>query len=122
MSEAEKEYLQAGQQWQMTEGAYALLQATKPQTLAFALNDSPVGLAAWIVEKFRAMKTLLNRLTGHFPSGQMACDAVDKLGAKVANTHGQVDYFYSSFTKGANRVFQALSSLANSSGHWSARS
>jgi pimeloyl-ACP methyl ester carboxylesterase len=36
------------------EGAYAALQATKPQTLAFALTDSPVGLAAWIVEKFRS--------------------------------------------------------------------
>jgi pimeloyl-ACP methyl ester carboxylesterase len=34
--------------------AYARLQMSKPQTLAHALNDSPVGLAAWIVEKFRA--------------------------------------------------------------------
>ena len=33
---------------------YARLQMTKPQTLAHALNDSPIGLAAWIVEKFRA--------------------------------------------------------------------
>lgn len=38
----------------MQEGAYALEQSTKPQTLAYGLNDSPVGLAAWIVEKFRA--------------------------------------------------------------------
>ena len=49
---AEKAYLKAGQQWQQQEGAYALEQATKPQTLAYALNDSPVGLAAWIIEKF----------------------------------------------------------------------
>ena len=33
---------------------YRILQATRPQTLSFALADSPVGLAAWIVEKFRA--------------------------------------------------------------------
>ena len=33
---------------------YARLQMTKPQTLAHSLNDSPVGLAAWILEKFRA--------------------------------------------------------------------
>jgi pimeloyl-ACP methyl ester carboxylesterase len=32
----------------------AMLHASKPQTLAYGLNDSPVGLAAWIVEKFRA--------------------------------------------------------------------
>jgi microsomal epoxide hydrolase len=29
-----------------------MLQSTKPQTLSYGLNDSPVGLAAWIVEKF----------------------------------------------------------------------
>ena len=34
--------------------AYARLQTSKPQTLAHSLNDSPAGLAAWIVEKFRA--------------------------------------------------------------------
>jgi len=33
---------------------YALIQSTKPQSLAPGLNDSPAGLAAWIVEKFRA--------------------------------------------------------------------
>ena len=54
LSEAEQKYLQAGQTWQMQEGAYALIQSTKPQTAAYGLNDSPAGLAAWIVEKFRA--------------------------------------------------------------------
>jgi pimeloyl-ACP methyl ester carboxylesterase len=39
--------------WTVTEGGYSHLQATKPQTLAYALNDSPAGLAAYIVEKFR---------------------------------------------------------------------
>jgi len=36
-----------------TETAYSQLQGTKPMTLGYALNDSPAGLAAWIVEKFR---------------------------------------------------------------------
>ena len=40
--------------WADAEGAYAHIQGTKPQTLAFALADSPVGLASWIAEKFRA--------------------------------------------------------------------
>ena len=35
------------------ETGYQWIQGTRPQTLAFALNDSPTGLAAWIVEKFR---------------------------------------------------------------------
>lgn len=51
-STAEKEYFQAMQGFSFTEGAYAMMQMTKPQTLAYGLNDSPVGLAAWIVEKF----------------------------------------------------------------------
>lgn len=54
LSDAEQAYLEAGQAWQMQEGAYALMQGTKPQTAAYGLNDSPAGLAAWIVEKFRA--------------------------------------------------------------------
>ena len=39
--------------WMKEETAYHAIQGTKPQTLAFALSDSPAGLAAWIVEKFR---------------------------------------------------------------------
>ena len=39
--------------WFKEEIGYQQIQGTKPQTLAFALNDSPAGLAAWMVEKFR---------------------------------------------------------------------
>jgi pimeloyl-ACP methyl ester carboxylesterase len=38
--------------WREDESAYSHLQRTRPQTLAYALNDSPVGLLAWILEKF----------------------------------------------------------------------
>ena len=54
LSKAEQEFARYCQQWLYTEGAYLMLQGTKPQSLAYALNDSPVGLAAWQVEKFRA--------------------------------------------------------------------
>jgi pimeloyl-ACP methyl ester carboxylesterase len=47
-------YLTELRGWWDREGGYSHLQATKPQTLGYGLNDSPVGLAAWIVEKFRA--------------------------------------------------------------------
>jgi pimeloyl-ACP methyl ester carboxylesterase len=39
--------------WLREETGYSAIQGTKPQTLAFGLTDSPAGLAAWIVEKFR---------------------------------------------------------------------
>jgi pimeloyl-ACP methyl ester carboxylesterase len=53
LSPAEEKFLEANQQFQMQEGAYAMIQGTRPQTLADGLNDSPAGLAAWIVEKFQ---------------------------------------------------------------------
>lgn len=52
-SEAEQAYRAVLQQWSFNEGGYVAIQGTKPQTLAYGLNDSPAGLAAWIVEKFR---------------------------------------------------------------------
>jgi pimeloyl-ACP methyl ester carboxylesterase len=53
-SAAERDYLAAVERWDRAEGAYSHIQATKPQTVACGLNDSPAGLAAWIIEKFRA--------------------------------------------------------------------
>jgi len=37
-----------------TDGGYSHLQTTRPQTLAVGMNDSPAGLAAWILDKFHA--------------------------------------------------------------------
>ena len=54
LSEQERACLAGQARWEREEGAYAHLQHTKPQTLAYGLNDSPAGLAAWIVEKFRS--------------------------------------------------------------------
>lgn len=49
----EQAFVAAAQAWGQQEMAYAQLHASKPQTLAAALNDSPAGLASWIVEKFQ---------------------------------------------------------------------
>lgn len=51
LTDAEKEFLKNKEEWLQEKGGYAHLQATRPQTLAYAMNDSPVGLAAWILEK-----------------------------------------------------------------------
>jgi microsomal epoxide hydrolase len=53
-SPEEQKFFKKSDDWIQKEGAYALIQSTKPQSLAPGLNDSPAGLAAWIVEKFRA--------------------------------------------------------------------
>ncbi len=53
-TQAERDFLVASTVIGNTEIAYARMHSTKPQTLAYALNDSPAGLAGWIVEKYRS--------------------------------------------------------------------
>lgn len=52
MTEKEKKYMQDGQQWSQTEGGYAMILSTRPHSLGYALNDSPIGMAGWMIEKF----------------------------------------------------------------------
>lgn len=53
ISVAEEEFFKVIGQWADEHGAYSHVQRTRPQTAAYGLNDSPAGLAAWILEKFR---------------------------------------------------------------------
>jgi microsomal epoxide hydrolase len=71
LSDPEKHYLEAGQQWQMQEGAYAMMQSTKPQTLAYGLTDSPVGLAGWILEKFYAWSDTNGQLESRYTKDEL---------------------------------------------------
>ena len=52
LSDEEKVFVERAQQWMQQEMAYAMMHSTKPQTVGFALSDSPIGMAAWIMEKF----------------------------------------------------------------------
>lgn len=54
LSDAERDYADRGEAWAAKEGAYNAVQSTKPQTLGYGLNDSPAGLAAWVLEKWRS--------------------------------------------------------------------
>jgi len=54
LSRAEKKTIEKRQLWDKYEGGYEHIHCTKPQTIAYALTDSPVGLAAWIIEKWRS--------------------------------------------------------------------
>jgi pimeloyl-ACP methyl ester carboxylesterase len=50
---------------------YAMLQGTKPQTLAYGLNDSPVGYAAWIIEKFRTWSDCNGEVESRFTKDEL---------------------------------------------------
>jgi pimeloyl-ACP methyl ester carboxylesterase len=52
LTEDENLYIKSAENWYEKEGAYAHQHRTKPLTLGYGLNDSPVGLCAWILEKF----------------------------------------------------------------------
>jgi pimeloyl-ACP methyl ester carboxylesterase len=54
LTEAEQAWLAENRTWAEVERGYSAIQSTKPQTLGYALNDSPAGLAAWILEKWRS--------------------------------------------------------------------
>jgi pimeloyl-ACP methyl ester carboxylesterase len=54
LSGAERAYLDHNTGWWRAEGGYKAIQSTRPQTLGYGLTDSPAGLAAWILEKWRS--------------------------------------------------------------------
>jgi pimeloyl-ACP methyl ester carboxylesterase len=54
LGDDERDSLASLEYYNRDENGYARIQGTRPQTIGYALDDSPAGLAAWIVEKFRA--------------------------------------------------------------------
>lgn len=69
MTEADRARFAVMQEWQQRFAAYMQVQGTRPQTIAHALTDSPVGLLAWIVEKFGEWSD---------PAAKLPEDAVDR--------------------------------------------
>jgi len=53
MTEEERAFQASDARWMEDKGAYSHVQRIQPMTLAAALNDSPMGLATWIIDKFR---------------------------------------------------------------------
>ncbi len=66
LTEAERAFAEETQRWDDVERGYSAIQSTKPQTLGYALNDSPAGLAAWILEKWRSWSDSRGDLDGRF--------------------------------------------------------
>jgi pimeloyl-ACP methyl ester carboxylesterase len=64
LSAVEREYVEARDR--SSESAYDELQSTKPQTLGYALNDSPAGLAGWFLEKWRSWSDCDGDVIGYF--------------------------------------------------------
>ncbi len=54
LTTAEQAYVDHVARWDETERGYSAVQSTRPQTLGYGLNDSPAGLAAWVLDKWRS--------------------------------------------------------------------
>lgn len=68
----EAEYFKQADYRAFAEGAYAMVQGTKPTTLAVGLNDSPAGLASWILEKFHSWGDTGGDIESVFPLETLA--------------------------------------------------
>ena len=71
LTDAEQEFLRLARSWFDDEGGYFHIQRTKPQTLGLGLNDSPVGLAAWIIEKFHTWSDCNGNLENSFTRDEL---------------------------------------------------
>ncbi len=65
LSEAEQVYDAQTRHWDQVERGYSSIQSTKPQTVGYGVNDSPAGLAAWILEKWRSWTDSHGDLDAH---------------------------------------------------------
>jgi len=71
LTQPEEQFLARAASWFDENGAYAHLQATRSNTPAYALNDSPAGLAAWIVEKFHDWSDCEGDVYGSFTRDEL---------------------------------------------------
>ncbi len=92
LSEAELAYRESGRIWGRDEAGYSGIQGTRPQTLGYALNDSAAGLAAWIVEKFRAWSDCDGELERRFSKDELLTNVMIYWITGSANSAGRSYY------------------------------
>jgi microsomal epoxide hydrolase len=78
--------------WEEWESGYRAIQGTKPQTIGYLLEDSPVGLAAWIVEKFRAWSDCGGDLERSFTKDQLLANITLYWVTKTATSSARLYY------------------------------
>jgi len=92
LSEAEQADLAALAHFRREESGYAQEQGTKPQTLGVALNDSPAGLLAWIVEKFRTWSDCDGEIERRFTKDQLLTNIMLYWVPETANSSCRLYY------------------------------
>jgi len=93
-SEDEKKFLAEAAKFRHEEAGYQAIQGTKPQTLAYGLNDSPAGLAAWIVEKFRTWSDCGGDVERSFTKDQLLTNIMIYWVTETINSSTRLYYEY----------------------------
>jgi pimeloyl-ACP methyl ester carboxylesterase len=86
MTEIEKNFKAVVDAWDQDEGGYNAIQTTRPQTLAYGLNDSPAGLMAWIVEKWRAWTDPDGKIEDYFSKDELLTNVMIYWVTETANS------------------------------------
>lgn len=73
LSDAERSFIEVGRRWLRREGFHLFVQGSAPDALAVALADSPAGLAAWLVDKYRRWSDCAGEVERRF-SKDLLCD------------------------------------------------
>jgi microsomal epoxide hydrolase len=73
LNEAEQAYMEGGSRWRRREGFHLFLHSAAPDAVGVAFNDSPDGLAAWLVEKYRRWSDCDGEVERRFSKDQL-CD------------------------------------------------
>ena len=92
LSPAEERWLKDSERWRQEETGYQSIQGTKPQTLAYGLTDSPVGLLAWIVEKFRAWSDCDGDLARRFTPDELLTNVMVYWATGTINSANRLYY------------------------------
>jgi pimeloyl-ACP methyl ester carboxylesterase len=93
-SKAEQKFLAASQKRAMSDGAYALVQMSQPRSLAAGLNDSPAGLASWILDRFHSWSDDDGDLDRTFGKDDLLTNIMiywvtQTIGSSVFSTHAE---------------------------------
>lgn len=78
--------------YERVDSGYAKVQGTKPQTVGYALNDSPAGLAAWIVEKFRTWSDCGGDVESSFTKDQLITNLMTYWVTETAHSSARLYY------------------------------
>ncbi|MEP7242806.1 MAG: epoxide hydrolase family protein [Gammaproteobacteria bacterium] len=103
-SEAELKFNRDLQKWTSTELAYATLHSSKPQTQAVGLNDSPAGLASWIVEKFQRWGDTKGNVESRFSKDELLTNLTIYWATQTIGSSMRLYYEFSRETRLTGRV------------------